>query len=246
MNSDWVDLLRELKSAEVRFLLVGAHAVGVYGVPRATRDIDVWVEPSQENADRVILALSRFGAPLSAIGVGRADFESPDRVVQIGEPPNRINLMTSLSGLADFASAWNNRTSAQMGGVPVDAIGLEELLANKRASGRDKDLVDIRELGRFRKPSAPLSSDSDRVDLLPLNRLASEALFRAARPGDPRSGRRSNNPRCNADDQSARQAEPPCRHQEGQGAGSEAEPVQAWGVHACVHDHPQEAELRAP
>jgi predicted nucleotidyltransferase len=150
MNSDWVDLLRELQAAEVRCLLVGAHAVGVYGVPRATRDIDVWVEPSPENATRVIQALSRFGAPLSAIGVARGDFESPDRVVQIGVPPNRIDLMTSLSGLADFATAWNNRTRTQLGGVPIDVIGLEELLANKRAAGRDKDLVDIRELGRLR------------------------------------------------------------------------------------------------
>jgi predicted nucleotidyltransferase len=150
MNSDWVDLLRELNAADVRFLLVGAHAVGVHGVPRATRDIDVWVEPSIENASRVVAALARFGAPLAAIGVDRSDFESLDRVVQIGVPPNRIDLMTSLSGLSDFAGAWARRTGAELGGVPVQVIGLEDLLQNKRASGRDKDLVDIRELGRLR------------------------------------------------------------------------------------------------
>lgn len=150
MNSDWVDLLRELNAAGVRFLLVGAHAVGVHGVPRATRDIDVWVEPSIENASRVVAALARFGAPLASIGLDRSDFESLDRVVQIGVPPNRIDLMTSLSGLSDFAGAWARRTVAELGGVPVQVIGLEDLLQNKRASGRDKDLVDIRELGRLR------------------------------------------------------------------------------------------------
>jgi predicted nucleotidyltransferase len=149
MNSDWVDLLREMSAAEARFLLVGAHAVGLHGVPRATRDIDLWVEPSPENATRVIAALTRFGAPLVALGVSRSDFEAMDRVVQIGVPPNRIDLMTSVSGVPDFGAAWSRRKRATFSGVWVDVVGLEDLLANKRASGRDKDLVDIRELGRL-------------------------------------------------------------------------------------------------
>ncbi|MBK7905226.1 MAG: nucleotidyltransferase [Gemmatimonadetes bacterium] len=147
MNADWLDLLRELRASEVRFLLVGAHAVGVHGVPRATRDLDVWVDPTRENSARVIDALARFGAPLASIGVQRSDFETPDRVVQIGVPPNRIDLMTSLSGLPEFSSAWDRRKSATIGGVAVEVLGLEDLLVNKRASGRDKDRVDLRELG---------------------------------------------------------------------------------------------------
>ena len=149
MNADWVDLLRELQASGVRFLLVGAHAVGVHGVPRATRDLDVWIDPTRENALRVIDALARFGAPLAAIGVEQADFETPNRVVQIGVPPNRIDLMTSLSGLPEFSRAWDRRKSATVWGVAVEVLGLEDLLVNKRASGRDKDGVDIRELGKL-------------------------------------------------------------------------------------------------
>lgn len=149
MNTDWVDLLNEMTAADVRFLLVGAHAVGVHGIPRATRDIDLWVEPTPENASRTITALTRFGAPLGAIGVGRSDFEALDRVVQIGVPPNRIDLMTSLSGVPDFGHAWSHRKQATFSGVRVDVLGLEDLLRNKKASGRDKDLVDIRELGKL-------------------------------------------------------------------------------------------------
>lgn len=146
MNADWLDLLREMRDSGVRFLLVGAHAVGVHGVPRATRDLDVWVDPTRENAARVVGALARFGAPLAAIGVRQSDFENPNSVVQIGVPPNRIDLMTSLSGLSDFSTAWARRKSAAVGGVEVEVLGLEDLLVNKRAAGRDKDKVDIREL----------------------------------------------------------------------------------------------------
>lgn len=114
MNSDWEDLLRELNSTGVRYLVVGAHAVGIHGVPRATQDIDIWVEPTTANAGLVVRALARFGAPLIQLGIAERDFCDPDCVVQIG--------MT----------------------IPV--IGREDLLANKRASGRDKDRLDVNEL----------------------------------------------------------------------------------------------------
>lgn len=149
MNSDWVDFLRELNSAGVRYLLVGAHAVGVHGVPRATRDIDVWVEPTAANAARVVRALAQFGAPLADLGVGLSDFESLDRVVQIGVPPNRIDLMTSVSGVPDFTGAWTRRKAVSFDGTAVDVIGREDLLRNKEASGRDKDRLDVRELGKL-------------------------------------------------------------------------------------------------
>jgi len=149
MNSDWVDFLRELNAAGVRYLLVGAHAVGVHGVPRATRDIDVWVEPTTENAARVMRALALFGAPLADLGVGSSDFESLDCVVQIGVPPNRIDLMTSVSGVPDFAGAWGRRKTVTFADTAVDVIGREDLLRNKEASGREKDRLDVRELGRL-------------------------------------------------------------------------------------------------
>ena len=149
MNSDWVDFLREMNAAGVRYLLVGAHAVGVHGVPRATRDIDVWVEPSAANAALVVRALARFGAPLAELGVGLSDFESHERVVKIGVPPNRIDLMTSVSGVPDFAGAWTRRKSVTFAGTAVDVIGREDLLQNKQSSGRDKDLLDVRELRKL-------------------------------------------------------------------------------------------------
>ena len=149
MNTDWIDLLQEMNAAGVRFLLVGAHAVGVHGIPRATRDIDLWVEPTAENAARVVVGLTRFGAPLGSLGVDRADFESLDRVVQIGMAPNRIDIMTSVSGVPDFNLAWSRRKRATFSGVEVGVIGLDDLLLNKKASGRDKDLADVRELGRL-------------------------------------------------------------------------------------------------
>lgn len=148
MNSDWLDLLQELRAAGARFLLVGAHAVGVHGIPRATRDIDVWVEATAENAARVIVALTRFGAPLQTLGVEQGDFTHPGRVVQLGVAPNRIDLMTSVSGLDSFDAAFANRLDAVVEGVPVPVLGLRELITNKRASGRPKDLLDLEWLER--------------------------------------------------------------------------------------------------
>lgn len=111
--------------------------------PRATRDIDLWVDSTSENASRVMVALTRFGAPLAALGVDLNDFITPGRVVQLGVPPNRIDLMTSVSGLASFDAAFANRVDAVVAGVPVPVLGLRELIANKRASGRPKDRLDL-------------------------------------------------------------------------------------------------------
>jgi hypothetical protein len=146
MNTDWIDLLRELNAAGARYLLVGAHAVGVHGLPRATRDIDIWVDPSPGNAELVWRVLARFGAPLADLGIAIADLLQPDNVLQIGVPPNRIDLMTSLSGLPDFASAWERRYAAVFESENVPVLGLADLLVNKEASGRDRDRADVREL----------------------------------------------------------------------------------------------------
>lgn len=142
MNEDFLDLLRSLRQEGARFLVVGAYAMAAHGVPRATGDIDVWVEAKAENADRVFRALVRFGAPLGALGVGPADFAATDRVVQIGLPPRRIDILTGVSGL-QFEAAWAGRRETALSDLTVPVLGREDLIANKRAAGRPKDLADL-------------------------------------------------------------------------------------------------------
>jgi hypothetical protein len=143
MNPDFTDLLKAFVAAEVRFLVVGAYALAAYGRPRATGDIDVWVDPAPENASRVMRALAAFGAPLS--GVLQADFERPGVTYQIGVPPGRIDILTELTGLP-FAKAWPDRVSHTFGDVSVDVIGRAAFIQNKRATGRLKDLADVEAL----------------------------------------------------------------------------------------------------
>ena len=146
-TADYVDMLRALVASGVEFLLVGAHAMAAHGVPRATIDLDLYVRASTENAPRVIAALRAFGAPLSAHGVTQEDFERSGTVYQLGLPPNRIDLITRISGV-EFEEAWASRIITKIGDLEISVIGREPLLANKRASGRDKDLVDVRLLER--------------------------------------------------------------------------------------------------
>ena len=140
MNEDFVDLLRAFIDADVRFLVVGAYALAIHGRPRATGDLDVWVQPSADNAARVMRALAMFGAPLDQISA--ADFETPGVTYQIGVAPGRIDILTDLTGLT-FDEAWPARVSHPFGGVTADVIGLTEFIKNKRATGRAKDLGDI-------------------------------------------------------------------------------------------------------
>lgn len=143
---DFRDVLQELLAANARFLVVGAHALSAHGVPRATVDLDIWVWPDPENAQRVFEALARFGAPLEALGVTTADFINPDNVAQFGLPPFRVDIMTSLSGVT-FDAAWNERVEGKIEGVLVPIIGRDSFIKNKRASGRKKDLADLESLG---------------------------------------------------------------------------------------------------
>lgn len=147
MNDDWFDLLTALVDAEVRFLVVGAHAVALHGHVRATQDLDVWVDPSAENARKVWRALEAFGAPAAALGITIGDLETPGMVLQFGLPPNRIDVLTSLSGLASFDDAWTGRVEHVIRGRRIPFIGRDALIANKRASGRPKDRADLADLG---------------------------------------------------------------------------------------------------
>ncbi|HEV8319457.1 MAG TPA: hypothetical protein VGQ10_18740 [Vicinamibacterales bacterium] len=140
MNPDFVDLLREFIAAEVRFLVVGAYALALHGRPRATGDLDIWVDPTPANAPRVMRALAAFGAPLAEISAD--DFARPGIAYQIGVPPGRIDILTDLTGLT-FAQAWVDRLRRPFGDVDVDFIGRASFIRNKRATGRPKDLGDI-------------------------------------------------------------------------------------------------------
>ncbi|MEX2182217.1 MAG: hypothetical protein WD771_09265 [Gemmatimonadaceae bacterium] len=145
MNEDYRDVLAALVAGGARFLIVGAHALAVHGYPRATVDIDIWIDPSPENAVRVWNALAEFGAPLVALGISVQDLTRRDVVAQFGLPPNRIDVLTGVSGLT-FEEAWTTRIEMAVEGVPVPVLGYEELLKNKRATGRDKDRADVKGL----------------------------------------------------------------------------------------------------
>jgi hypothetical protein len=144
MNQDFLDLLRAFNDHEVRYLVVGAYALGVHGRPRATGDLDVWVDATPENAPRVMRALAAFGAPLT--GVGETDFAAPAIVFQMGLPPVRIDVLTQLTGVT-FAEAWPDRVECAFGPVTASVIGREQFITNKRATGRAKDLGDVESLG---------------------------------------------------------------------------------------------------
>ena len=146
MNQDFLDILHALSAAEARFMVVGAYAVGVHGHPRSTGDLDIWVEASPENAPRVWTALETFGAPLHQIR--EHEFTVPGIVFQIGVAPRRIDILTEISGVA-FDVAWPRRTFALFGGLSCPVLSREDLLVNKRATGRDKDLVDAKALERL-------------------------------------------------------------------------------------------------
>ncbi len=142
-------MLASLNATRARFLVVGAYAMAAHGVPRATGDLDVWVEPTDENAPRVFEALARFGAPLQALGITLQDLLAPGVVCQIGLPPRRIDVTTAIDGVS-FGEAWEGRLEGSLGPVRLSYIGRDALIRNKEAAGRAKDLADLELLRRGR------------------------------------------------------------------------------------------------
>jgi hypothetical protein len=140
LNPDYRDMLSAFADAEVEYLLVGAYALAAHGHPRATGDMDLWVRRSSENAERVLQALSVFGAPLS--DVETEDFQTPDTVFQIGVSPRRIDILTTISGV-DFQEAWPERMEIGLEGLMIPVLGRKHLVQNKRALGRPQDQADI-------------------------------------------------------------------------------------------------------
>jgi hypothetical protein len=144
LNRDYVEMLAALSAEGAEYLVVGAHALAAHGTPRATGDLDLWVRATPENARRVWRALETFGAPLYDLTL--EDLSRPDVVFQIGLVPNRIDLLTSISGV-DFEEAWKNHIFVEIEDLEVAVLGRAELIRNKRAVGRARDLADIEELG---------------------------------------------------------------------------------------------------
>jgi hypothetical protein len=148
LHQDFVDLLRAFAAADVRFLVVGAYALALHGLPRATGDLDVWIDPTPANARRAYGALRDFGAPLA--NLREEDLTNRDLVFQMGVAPVRIDVLMSISGVV-FDEAWERRTETVFEGVRFPVIGLDDLIQNKRACGRPKDLVDLEILERQRR-----------------------------------------------------------------------------------------------
>ena len=140
MNRDFVEMLSALSAAGARFLIVGAHALAAHGAPRATGDLDIWIHATPDNAARVLEALRNFGAAL--FDLTSDDLSTPDTVFQIGLPPSRIDILSSISGV-EFDHAWPNRLEIKIGDLAVAVIGREDFIANKTASGRPRDLIDL-------------------------------------------------------------------------------------------------------
>jgi hypothetical protein len=146
LHPDFADLLVALADGGVDFVVVGAHAVAFHGAPRLTKDIDVLVRPTLDNARRCWNALAAFGAPLGAAGVAVEDLAAPGTIYQLGLPPVRIDILTEIRGVT-FDDAWAGRVETCLAGRTVPLIGREALLRAKRAAGRRQDLLDVERLG---------------------------------------------------------------------------------------------------
>lgn len=143
LQKDWREFIECFNRNEVDYVLVGALAVAWHGYSRNTGDIDFLVRSSPENAAKIVAALAEFG--FSAVGLRAKDFESEDRIVQLGYEPNRIDVITKISGV-EFEEAWAGKVAGEIDGIPVNILGLDELLRNKATTGRGKDRIDLDEL----------------------------------------------------------------------------------------------------
>jgi len=141
---DFRELLALFNARHVEYLIVGGYALAFHGAPRFTGDLDIFVQPDAVNAQRILTALAVFG--FASVGLTPSGFERPDQVVQLGVPPVRIDLITSMTGVS-WDEAWAGRVAGRYGDIPVYYIGREQFVANKRATGRTKDVADLEVLG---------------------------------------------------------------------------------------------------
>jgi hypothetical protein len=143
LNKDYNEMLQLLKANEVRFLVVGAYALGAYGYPRATGDIDIWVLAEQDNSKKLYKTLKHFGAPLAQID--ESTFTQQGIIFQIGVAPRRIDIITRIDGV-EFSAAWQNRQMIDIDDTPIPFISKQDLIKNKLSTGREKDRLDAQQL----------------------------------------------------------------------------------------------------
>jgi predicted nucleotidyltransferase len=143
-NQDFKEFIQSLNDNQVRYLVVGGYAVALHGYPRYTKDIDIWIDLAPANASRIIRALEQFG--FGSLGLKEQDFLEVDMIIQLGYPPRRIDLLTTLPGV-EFNQCFAEKVVVDMEGVSVSFIDLENLKKNKRATGRAQDIADIENLG---------------------------------------------------------------------------------------------------
>lgn len=143
LNPDFKEFIKLLNANQVKYLIIGGYAVAIHGHPRYTKDIDIWVEMSSENAIKLITALDQFG--FGSLGLSAQDFQTPNQIIQLGYPPNRIDLITTPDGI-DFETCYPSKTEIIIDNIPVQFIDLENLRKNKKASGRLQDLADLENL----------------------------------------------------------------------------------------------------
>ena len=143
LNAHYKEMLCALSGEEAEFIVVGAHALASHGFPRATGDLDIWVNPTLENSRRVYAALARFGAPLQEISADT--FATPGIVLQIGVAPCRVDIITAIDGVF-FGGAEGNKVLVEIDGLHVPVLSIADLLKNKESTGRDKDVLDAKTL----------------------------------------------------------------------------------------------------
>ncbi len=150
LNEDYRDILQALFDEKVKYILIGAYALAAHGYPRATMDIDIWVMPSPDNAEAVLRALRSFGAPLQ--NLTKKDLEEDGTVFQIGVAPRRIDIITAATGL-NFEHTYQNSVLVNIDGIDVHIPSIADLIINKRATGRTKDLADAEALEFLKTPN---------------------------------------------------------------------------------------------
>jgi hypothetical protein len=143
LNQDFKEFIQLLNDNQVNYLVIGGYAVAIHGHPRYTKDIDIWIEISEENSQKIITALTEFG--FGSLGLTAQDFQEPHQIIQLGYPPNRIDLITSPDGI-DFQTCYDSKIEIMLDDIAVKFIDLDNLKKNKLASGRLQDLADLENL----------------------------------------------------------------------------------------------------
>ncbi len=143
LNQDFKEFIQSLNDHKVRYLIIGGYAVAFHGHPRYTKDLDVWIELDPTNAANILQALTHFG--FGSLGLAKDDFLEPDQIIQLGYPPNRIDMLTTLAGV-DFDECFASKVVATIDDIQMNFIDLENLKKNKKATGRLQDLADLENL----------------------------------------------------------------------------------------------------